>query len=147
MGNWTNGSAMSVPGITPTPDKPSNKWSIIGTINGTDWNQDFYLTQTASGTNDWEGTWEGDFTYATGNVFKLRFNNAWTRQAGMRPTWNYYQLGDFTPADAAEHGWTWNEGGIDFVLSSSSESYVAPTPGDYHVVFNGNTYQMTVTAK
>ena len=146
LGNWTSGSAINIASGTPTPTKPSNKWSIIGTINGTNWNQDFYLTQTATGTNAWEGTWEGDFTYASGDVFKLRFNNEWTRQAGMRPTWSFYQLGDFTPPDSSEHGWTWNEGGIDFVLSSSADSYVAPNNGSYHVVFIGSTYKMTVTA-
>lgn len=147
VGTWASGSSIGIASGTPTPTKPENKWSIIGTINGSNWNQDFYLTQTATGTNDWEGTWEGDFTYASGNVFKLRFNNGWTRQAGMRPTWSFYQLGDFTPDDSTEHGWTWNEGGIDFVLSSSSSSYVEPEAGDYHVVFYGSTYKMTVTKK
>lgn len=72
------------PGTTPDPGEgiapgtdPTNAWSVIGHLMGTDWDTDLVMTETAS------GVWEVDITYAEGDAFKLRFNGSWDTQAGM----------------------------------------------------------------
>ncbi len=137
LGGWTSGSAIGIPSGTPTPTKPANKWSVIGTINGTDWNQDFYLTQTATGSEAWEGTWEGDINYAANQEFKLRYNNAWEKQAGMNPKWLYCNIGENDLG-------LWNAGSINVVLANSNDKDAIVT-GSYHIKFIYDGYKLTVT--
>ena len=57
--------------ITVEPALPANLWSVIGGVNGTSWNKDFYMTET-------EGVWVSEsLEFETGAEFKLRFNNSW----------------------------------------------------------------------
>lgn len=54
-----------------------DKWSVIGKLMGTNWNEDFVMTD---GQDD---SWSIDITYAEGDEFKFRFNGEWTYQYGM----------------------------------------------------------------
>lgn len=49
---------------------PSNQWSLIGGIEGTGWDKDFYMKHYAS------GIWVSDPVTVTGE-FKVRYNNDW----------------------------------------------------------------------
>ena len=111
-----------------------NVWSIIGTINNTNWNVDFPMTQTATGTEDFQGTWEYTIqNYAAGQVFKLRFAGSWdVHQAG-------YPGGDGSVGDQP----------VDFQLSGENGGNISLT-NDYvgrnvKITFNGNTWKITLT--
>lgn len=112
MGEWANGAAMSLPGTTPTPTQPENKWSIIGTINGSNWNQDFYMS--SSENNNAPNEVKITFTYAAGNAFKLRYNNAWGTQAGAPSTTALAANTDIILASSNNH---------DITLSGGAGTY------------------------
>ena len=57
--------------IVVEPGKPENLWSIIGSVAGTSWDTDFYMTKSGD-----EWVYEG-LEIAEGNEFKIRFNNDW----------------------------------------------------------------------
>ncbi|MBO4635075.1 MAG: fimbrillin family protein [Bacteroidales bacterium] len=65
-------------------------WSVIGSMNGDNWQTPIPMTQNVY------GDWEADIVYAEGDEFKLRKGAeepyTWV---GMQPSWNYYGLGDF----------------------------------------------------
>ncbi|MBQ9660325.1 MAG: hypothetical protein IJV37_03535 [Bacteroidales bacterium] len=57
--------------ITVEAALPSNFWSVIGTVSGTNWNKDFYMTQ-------FDAVWISEpLEFAGDSEFKLRFNNSW----------------------------------------------------------------------
>ena len=70
------------PGVTGTGKTPdvvkfgSSSWTIIGTLEGTDWDTDFPM--------DTEGYWEvaRDVTVASGEMFKFRQNRSWGSNYG-----------------------------------------------------------------
>lgn len=119
------------------------KWSIIGTVNGSDWSTDFDMTQTSTGTEPWEGVWEADITYAAGNVFKLRWDKGWDRQAGMATAWLYYALGEFD----SESYLVADSNSLDIVLGTGldDEKVIYPEDGSYHVKFIHDGYKLVVT--
>lgn len=91
------------------PVVESNVWSVIGQVNGlTEWTEDFPMTQTATGTNPEDGTWEITLTVAEGpdssgnggSEFKIRWAAQWGDGSlpvsssnvvciGMNPEWWY----------------------------------------------------------
>lgn len=58
-------------------DDSKEKWSLIGTVNGTSWNTDFELAYDAT-----DDRYEIVATLAVGNEFKVRLNKAWTTSIG-----------------------------------------------------------------
>ncbi len=56
--------------VTIIPSKPTNVWSVIGTVNGTSWNEDFYMTEILP------GIWISDALSLEGG-WKVRFNSDW----------------------------------------------------------------------
>ena len=54
-----------------------DKWSLIGKIQGANWNKDFVMT------DGQDNSWSIDITYAEGDEFKFRYNGEWTYEYGM----------------------------------------------------------------
>jgi hypothetical protein len=107
-------------------------WAVSGKLNGSeDWVDDaVVMTQTATGTEAFEGTWECDINYKAGDTFKLRWNRAWDMEAGMSGEADNIGLG--------ESG-LWGQGGKDIVFNNTVED------GSYHLKFVYNGYKLTVT--
>lgn len=62
--------------ITVDAALPQNCWSLIGSIAGSSWNKDFYMTEA-------DGLWISDpIEIKVGNEFKVRFNNDWAVNKG-----------------------------------------------------------------
>jgi len=62
--------------ITVSSAIPSNLWSVIGTVAGSNWDKDFYMTET-------NGVWVSDLlTINAGDGFKVRYNNDWGENRG-----------------------------------------------------------------
>ncbi len=57
--------------LTIIPSKPSNKWSVIGGVNGSSWNEDFYMSEIMP------GIWVSDEVLDLTGDWKIRFDNAW----------------------------------------------------------------------
>lgn len=106
-------------------------WGIVGTVNGSDWSEDFPMTQTATGNEPYEGTWEADITYAPGNAFKLRWNKDWEMQAGMPTSEGFEYVGLGVTG-------LWGSNNADIVLGPEES-------GSYHLSFAYDGYWLTVT--
>lgn len=54
-----------------------NNWAVIGEVEGTSWNADFYMAETST------GVWESNYVLVEKEkAFKIRFNNAWEQDYG-----------------------------------------------------------------
>ena len=58
-------------------DNSNEKWSAIGTINGTSWNTDFPLAYDST-----DDRYELEIALTANQEFKIRLNNAWTTSIG-----------------------------------------------------------------
>ena len=86
-------------------DNSQEKWSAIGTINGTSWNKDFALAYDAT-----DDRYELEIALKANEEFKIRLNNAWTTSIGY---------GGNTGA------------GISTYLSNSGGNFKVKTTGNY----------------
>ena len=112
-------------------DSYTPSWGVVGTVNGSDWSEDFPMTQTATGDEPFKGTWEADITYESGNAFKLRWNKDWEIQAGMSTAEGYEYVG------LGVNG-LWGSNNTDIVLAPGES-------GSYHLSFVYDGYWLTVT--
>lgn len=69
---WTDATAGNTAGSSTLSQ--ANKWSMIGSIYGSSWNQDFYLEQNANDENEW---FIKDVALLATDTFKFRYNNSW----------------------------------------------------------------------
>lgn len=129
VGTWNSGSSMNITSGTPDPSKPENKWSIIGTINGSNWNQDFYMVSSESSDAGRDDEVKITFTYAAGNAFKLRYNNDWTTQAGASATTALTSGGD----------------GHTLAGSNNNDITLAGGAGTYTIYFDPSDYHFYIT--
>ena len=113
-------------------------WGVIGTINNSDWSEDFPMTQTHTGNEAWEGTWEADINYKSGDKFKLRWNKDenWEKQAGMSGEKDANEQYVVNSIGLGMSG-LWATGNQDIVLNVED--------GSYHLVFEYDGYKLTVT--
>ncbi|MBR6055060.1 MAG: fimbrillin family protein [Bacteroidales bacterium] len=65
-----------------------NVWSVIGTINGSSWNEDFPMTEVSGESY----CWTIDIDYTAGELFKFRYAGSWDTQYGM---WNNIDPADY----------------------------------------------------
>lgn len=86
-------------------DDSKEKWSAIGTINGSNWNKDFPLSYDAT-----DDRYELEIALIAGNEFKIRLNNDWTTSIGY---------GGKT------------EDGISSFLTNSGGNFKVKTTGNY----------------
>lgn len=103
----------------------TEQWSVIGTVNGSNWDEDFPMTENAS------GLLEASITYQANDVFKLRKALDWTVQAGMKA--NVGAVGD-TNWDGFLDGNSATNRDIEFDAA-----------GVYTITFNPETYAFTAT--
>ena len=104
----------------------TEKWSVIGTVNDSNWGEDFFMTESAT-----PGVLEASVSFKTGNEFKLRKEVDWTVQAGMKKS-----------ADAVNgEGWD----GFLEGDATQSKNIVLAAPGVYTITFNPVTYAFTAT--
>jgi len=73
--------------ITVDAALPKDCWSVIGQVNGSNWNKDFYMTE-----ND--GVWMSEkLSINAGDGFKVRFNNDWGVNRGATGDSEPYSIG------------------------------------------------------
>ena len=139
---WAEGGALEYgDGTEYTPS-----WAVCGKLNGAeDWVDDaIEMTQTATGTEAWEGTWEADINYKGGDKFKLRWNCDWSKQAGMSGEKVKDEDGNDTEEFLVKSiglgmSGLWGSGNQDIVLDVED--------GSYHLVFEYDGYKLTITKK
>ena len=106
--------------ITVEPALPANVWSVIGVVNGTSWNKDFYMTET-------EGVWVSEsLEFATGAEFKLRFNNSWADEDCLGGATGGIELAPGVPVTPVHPGNNLKikEAGSYFVVYDSNKGIV-----------------------
>ena len=102
--------------ITVDPALPSDTWSVIGSVSGTTWNKDFYMT------ND-EGVWVSEeLEFTESSEFKLRFNNSWADADCIGGEEDGIKLA----------------AGVPVVPVHPGKNLKVETPGKYHVVYDTN---------
>lgn len=84
---------------------PKNSWSLIGVVADSEWNKDFYMTETMP------GLWVSDPVVINGE-FKIRFDNGWDVNRG----------GTLASLDKA------------FAVENGGANIAVPTTGDTYVV-------------
>ena len=62
--------------VTIIPSKPTNKWSVIGAVNGSSWNEDFYMSEVMP------GIWISDEVLDLTGEWKIRFGSDWAVNRG-----------------------------------------------------------------
>ena len=128
--DWEDGGALVFVDDEPGEVDHTGQWSVIGQLNGTSWDTDFWMTETS------EGVWEIDITYLAGDSFKLRQDGKWSTgeethaEAGMPAA-----AEGTVPTDGSEYG-LWGSDNKDIVLAA---------PGEYHLKFIAEGYKFYVT--
>ena len=108
----------------PEPEIIENAWALIGAVDGTSWDKDFYMTES-------EGIWTSPAVHFAENAeFKLRFNNSWA---------------DEDCVGAAEEDF-YATPGTAFTGSHPGKNIKIKDEGDYQVVFNPTTLSITVNS-
>lgn len=103
----------------------SEQWSVIGNIQGTNWDTDIVMAEGAT-----PGVLEAEITYKAGEEFKLRKAAAWDLSAGLKAGVSY--VGD----DA------WN---ADPYLDKTDNNIKLAAAGVYTITFNPTTWAFTAT--
>ena len=102
--------------ITVEPAIPADRWSVIGQVNGTGWDTDFYMTET-------DGVWVSDvLTIKAGDGFKVRFNNDWGVNRGATGDVEPYAIGFGDAVAAVQNG----------------KNLTVKEDGDYRLVYDAN---------
>ncbi len=114
-------------------------WSVIGTINGSNWNIDYPMTQISEGTEAFQGVWEYTISnYAVGQHFKLRFGGKWKFEGGYEAG---YPGGDGNlNSDAVEFqlNGEQNENGNIYLNDALAGQNIK-------ITFNANNWKVTIT--
>jgi len=77
VSTWGNGSAASVNSEERSVNRQGGKWSIVGAIHGTNWDEDIYMIDDRASA---PYQWKIDINYTAGQQFKFRYNNSWDKQ-------------------------------------------------------------------
>lgn len=113
---------------TITVSNMGNKWSLIGEVNGSGWDKDFFMTEA-------DGVWTSEaVTFANANgeagSFKIRFNTSWD---------------DANTRGASEEGFVF-EVGTEFEVVSPGQNIKAPSATDQYIVtFVPETNKVTIS--
>ena len=108
----------------PEPEIIENAWALIGAVDGTSWDKDFYMTES-------EGIWTSPAVHFAENAeFKLRFNNSWA---------------DEDCVGAAEEDF-YATPGTAFTGAHPGKNIKIKDEGDYQVVFDPATLSITVNS-
>jgi hypothetical protein len=99
-----------------------DKWSVIGMIGDSEWDTDYYMTES-------DGVWTSDAITINGE-FKLRYNGGWDENRGAG--------GDSTLVVTLGEPFTAVSGGQNISVPATGEDYI--------VVYNSNDETITVSA-
>lgn len=114
-------------------------WAVLGIENDIN----VAMTQTTPGSEPFEGVWEADITYKSGDLFYLAFGSS--KEAKMNADWAFYALNDFTA-----ESYLVGEGGKGIVLGTGWDNEkneaILAADGTYHLVFTYTGYKLVVTA-
>ncbi len=103
--------------ITVNSYVPANCWSIIGSVAGTAWDTDFFMTEA-------DGLWTiSDFAIAEGDEWKIRFNCDWAENRG----------GTFVALDEP------------FAVENNGANITGVPAGTYTIVYDPAAETITVT--
>lgn len=106
----------------PEPEIIENAWSLIGGVDGTSWDKDFYMTES-------EGIWTSPVVHFAANAeFKLRFNNSWAEEDCVGAAEDDFYA---TPGTA-------------FTGTQPGKNIKIKDEGDYQVVFEPATLSITI---
>lgn len=129
--DWEAGEDLSFVNPDEEVNPNAGKWSVIGKLNGTDWDTDFWMEETS------EGVWEVDITYAEGDSFKLRQDGKWSTETEAHAEAGMPAEAEGTvPVDGTEYG-LWGTANKDITL---------PAAGEYHLKFVVDGYKFYVTS-
>ena len=129
--DWEAGEDLSFVNPDEEVNPHAGKWSVIGKLNGTDWDTDFWMEETS------EGVWEVDITYAEGDSFKLRQDGKWSTETEAHAEAGMPAEAEGTvPVDGTEYG-LWGTANKDITL---------PAAGEYHLKFVVDGYKFYVTS-
>lgn len=138
--DWTAGTNN---GFTYTEDpeiEGGNVWSVIGTVNNSNWNADFPMTRTEAGTESFQGIWEYTLQdYAQGQQFKLRYGGKWRSEGGYEAGYPNVNGGSLDGAAVGFqlNGETGENGNI-----SLDDQLIGRT---VKITFNANNWTVTIT--
>lgn len=94
-----------------------NAWALIGTISGSNWDKDFYMTET-------DGVWVSEpVEIKAGDGFKVRFNNGWDVNRGASGSVEPFAFGIGDVIEATHNG----------------KNLTVKEDGTYTVVYDANT--------
>lgn len=111
----------TAPEPEPEPEPvTTNAWSLIGGIEGSSWDKDFYMTEA-------DGVWTSSIVLIN-SEFKLRFNNAWDEPDGGNRGGDLVTLGE------------------PFAAVSGGNNIKVPEEGYYIVVYNPTDEKITVSS-
>ena len=105
----------------------NNKWAIVGTIMGTNWDEDIMMSNTS------DNTWQIDIYYQAGEEFKFRYNHSWddNKTIGAKKS---DSGSDYVSIDL----------GTDKVLKYNDYSYDGEASGAKNMRINGSTGWYTI---
>ncbi len=98
----------------PVDPVVENAWSLIGEVNGANWDKDVYMTEK-------DGVWSSNVVTLK-SQFKIRFNNDWAENVGG----TLVNLGE------------------PFAAVAGGDNIVVPAEGVYKVIYNTNDQTITV---
>ena len=139
--DWTNDNSSITYQDTDPVVEVAQVWSIIGTINGSNWNIDYPMTQIEAGTEAFQGIWRcviQGFNYDDYSVhFKLRYGGKWKFEGGYEAG---YPNGDGSLGDCLDYQ-------LNGEQNQNGNIYINPVPFDgrpIQVTFNANNWQISM---
>ena len=102
----------------PPPPDYSGTWTVIGTLEGSNWDKDFEMTDKG------DLVWEAKIPIYEGNEFKFRMNGAWDTNMGLD--------GELKGAD----------GNYSCALKQDGDNIILPTEGYWNVTLDLNSLTM-----
>lgn len=139
--DWTNDNSSITYQETDPVVEVAQVWSIIGTINNSNWNIDFPMTQIEAGSEAFQGIWRTviqGFNYDDYSVhFKLRYGGKWRFEGGYEAG---YPNCDGTLGDCLDYQ-------LNGEQNQNGNIYINPVPFDgrpIQVTFNANNWQISM---
>lgn len=106
------------------------RWSLKGNMDFcANWTKPIVMREINT-----SGTWETDFYYHDGELFKVCYEGDNDNYKGMPNSWSYYGLGDFT------EGCLWNDNKKEIKLQDGISE------GWYHISFKASDNKTIITA-
>lgn len=137
--DWTNDNSSVTYQNTDPVVEVAQVWSVIGTINGSNWNIDYPMTRISEGTEAFQGVWEYTISnYAVGQHFKLRFGGKWKFEGGYEAGYPYGDGNLNSDAVEFQLNGEQNENGNIYLNDALAGRNIK-------ITFNANNWKVTIT--